>query len=63
MLLKIFKLKINFSILINNMDFKIRHILTTKRGKRCIVIELYKYTESNKLQDRTFLFRCTNEKI
>lgn len=44
------------------MDLKIEHILTTKRGKRCIVIEQYKYTESNILQNETIQFRCTNKK-
>jgi len=34
----------------------------TKRGKICIVIKQYKYSESNKLQDWIFRFRVTNEK-
>ncbi|KAF0724591.1 DNA topoisomerase, partial [Aphis craccivora] len=45
------------------MNLKIEHILTTKRGKRCIVIEQYKYTESNILQNETIRFRCTNKKF
>jgi hypothetical protein len=44
------------------MDLKIEHILTTKKGKRCIVIEQFKYTESNILQNKTIRFRCTNKK-
>jgi len=44
------------------MNLRIANILTTKRGKICLVIEQYKYTESNKLQDGTYRFRCTNQK-
>lgn len=44
------------------MNLNIEHILMTKRGIRCIVIEKYRYSESNKLQNGTFRFRCTNKK-
>jgi len=44
------------------LDLKTEHILTTKRGKIYIVIEQFKYTESNILQNETIRFRCTNKK-
>lgn len=37
-------------------------MFTTKRGKICIVIEQYKYSESNELQNGTFWFRWINKK-
>ncbi|XP_072161393.1 uncharacterized protein [Bemisia tabaci] len=44
------------------MDIEISSVFRTFRGKRCVIIELYKLTESNVLQSGNIRFRCANKK-
>lgn len=36
--------------------------IETKKGKRCLIIDNYKFSEVNRLKDGSIRFRCTNRK-
>jgi len=44
------------------MDVKISNVFETRRGKKCVAINSYKFREFRENKDTTKVFRCTNFK-
>jgi len=44
------------------VDVNISDVFETRRGKKCVAINSYKFSEFRENKDRTKVFRCTNRK-
>jgi hypothetical protein len=44
------------------MDVNISDVFETKRGKKCVAINSYKFSEFRENKDTTKVFRCMNRK-
>lgn len=44
------------------MDIQVAHVFETRRGKKCIDIDSYKFREYRTLKSGDTNFRCTNKK-
>lgn len=44
------------------MDVNISDVFETRRGKKCVAINSYKFSEFRENKDTTKIFRCTDRK-